>query len=533
MIAAMLKSAIVLLAAACVASFLRRQSAAVRHTIWTAGLAGAMAIPLCTLTLPPWDATFAGPALTFLDKTFGFLTVLKQVAVSIWVTGAAAGILLLIYSAGRLAWVAIGAEPVDDARWATLAEQVRQSLGIRRPVRLLQNRSVPFLGTWGILVPRVLLPRDAETWPDDRIRMVLAHELAHIQRHDWVVQVLADAARAIYWFNPIFWLASSRLRRESEHACDDAVVRLGSTGTRYAEELLAMTRALRSERRMHSPILAMAQPSHLEQRLVALLNPSLNRLAATPWAVLVVAAFAIALTLPLAAVRAGDTTLPANESPIVKPIDRGSTTQPAEAQARVSPATPLNPPAPPSAVEKTSVAASTTRRPDTTPAPTMAAEATPRADLTPGLTNSLPVAPDAVASPVLTTALATATTPPPPIFECKVTKSTLQMKTTTVEKMALGDGPWIINADRSIWVADQPYVADRIVNTVWMRPANTELAITARRLDGNAPQLTVGPAAPYRTAYIAIGVRFPSSGCWEVTATAGDSQLTFVTKVRE
>jgi len=163
----------------------------------------------------------------------------------------------------------------------------------------------------------------------------------------------------------------------------------------------------------------------------------------------------------------------------------------------------------------------------------MAAEATPRADLTPGLTNSLPVAPDAVASPVLTTALATATTPPPTIFECKVTKSTLQMKTTTVEKMALGDGPWIINADRSIWVADQPYVADRIVNTVWMRPANTELAITARRLDGNAPQLTVGPAAPYRTAYIAIDVRFPSSGCWEVTATAGDSQLTFVTKVRE
>ncbi len=182
------------------------------------------------------------------------------------------------------------------------------SLGIRRPVRLLQNRSVPFLGTWGIMAPRVLLPRDAESWPDDRIRMVLAHELAHIQRHDWVVQVLADAARAIYWFNPIFWLASSRLRRESEHACDDAVVRLGAAGTRYAEELLAMTRALRTEERLQSPILAMAQPSHLEQRLVALLNPSLNRLAATPWAVIVVAGVAIALTLPLAAVRpeAGD-----------------------------------------------------------------------------------------------------------------------------------------------------------------------------------------------------------------------------------
>ena len=80
-------------------------------------------------------------------------------------------ILLLLYSAGRLAWIAMGAEPVEDARWAALADEVRRSLGIRRPVRLLQNRSVPFLGTWGIMAPRVLLPRDAESWPDERIRI--------------------------------------------------------------------------------------------------------------------------------------------------------------------------------------------------------------------------------------------------------------------------------------------------------------------------------------------------------------------------
>ena len=120
MIAAMLKSAIVLLAAACVASLMRRQSAAIRHAVWTAGLAGAMASPLCTLTLPPWETSLAAPILTFLDRTLGSVSVLKQVAVGIWVTGAAVGMLLLVYSAGRLAWVAIGAEPVEDARWATL-----------------------------------------------------------------------------------------------------------------------------------------------------------------------------------------------------------------------------------------------------------------------------------------------------------------------------------------------------------------------------------------------------------------------------
>ena len=218
MIAAMIKSAVVLAAAAFVASLMKRQSAAFRHAVWTAGLIGAMAIPLFTITLPSWQSRFASPAFAFAQRTMGSLGALREVAIALWIAGAAAGLFLLLYSAARLAWVAIGAEPVEEARWWTLAEDVRRSLGIRRPVRLLQNRSVPFLGTWGIVAPRVLLPRDAESWPDDRIRMVLAHELSHIQRHDWVVQVLADAARAIYWFNPIFWLASSRLRRESEHA---------------------------------------------------------------------------------------------------------------------------------------------------------------------------------------------------------------------------------------------------------------------------------------------------------------------------
>jgi beta-lactamase regulating signal transducer with metallopeptidase domain len=535
MIAAMLKSAIVLVVAACVASMMKRQSAAVRHAVWTAGLIGAMAIPLCTLTLPSWQSGIAGPAVALLGRAISAVSGIRQAAVGLWIAGATAGILLLLYSAGRLAWVAIGAEPVEDARWSALAEEVRRSLGIRRPVRLLQNRSVPFLGTWGILVPRVLLPRDAESWPDDRIRMVLAHELAHIQRHDWVVQVLADAARAIYWFNPIFWLASSRLRRESEHACDDAVLRLGAAGTRYAEELLAMTRALRNERRLQSPILAMAQPSHLEQRLVALLNPSLNRLAATPWAVILVAAAAIALTLPLAAVRPAEKTLVVKVPSI-----------PAVTIAPTTTAIPQPPPQPvaSSATNKTqpvsrqmpTVKATEPREAETPPAarvepPTDVSRSLPPED--PRATVATPQPPEP-ATPLAATVQPPAnTTPPPPPFECKVTRSVLQMKTATVEKIALGNGPWIINDDRTIWAADQPYIANRQVNSIWMRPANTELKISARRLDGDAPQLSVGPAAPYQTGFIGVGLVFPSAGCWEVTASAGNSKLTFVTRVQE
>jgi beta-lactamase regulating signal transducer with metallopeptidase domain len=535
MIAAMIKSGIVLALAACIASLMRRQSAAVRHTIWTAGLIGAMAIPICTLALPSWRPEIATRASILIQQTIDATGGFRQVAIVLWIAGATLGMMLLFYGACRLAWVAIRSEPVNDARWATLAEEVRRRLGIRRPVRLLQNRSVPFLGTWGILVPRVLLPSDAEKWSDDRIRMVLAHELSHIKRLDWVVQVLADAARAIYWFNPIFWLASSRLRRESEHACDDAVVRMGAAGTHYAEELLAMTRTLRSGRGVEHPILAMAQPSHLEQRLVALLNPSLNRLAATPWAVIVVAGFAIALTLPLATLRsteiAATVQAPAPPSAVAAPV------APVVAESLGTSPVPTNSRSVVAGKASSSTLAPVADEPE--PAQEIAAEPPPPSTLQPASPIEPPVvaelpAPPPVApqppAPAPAAAVVKNTSPP---FQCNVTSSRRQLKTASIQKEALGDGPWLINEDRTIWAADQPYIANRAVNTVWMRPANTQLTIAGRRLDGDAPQLQAGPAAPFNTGYIAIGLTFPAAGCWEVTATAGTSKLTFITRVRE
>ena len=274
MIVILIKSAIILAVAFGIATSLRRQSAAMRHAVWTAGLIGALIIPFCSLTLPAWQSSIIGETEHFFasfapkthhapseiqtrNETASLNTntslnsgsdsaresssttppvrswSLSQIGIAIWLAGAALGILVMLLGALRLAWVAYHAEPLANPRWIALAEDVRRSLGLRRPVRLLQNPG-HFLGTWGILTPRVLLPADAAEWSDERAWMVLGHELAHIQRHDWVVQVLAEAARAIYWFNPVFWLAYSRLRRESEHACDDTVVRMGAENASIA-----------------------------------------------------------------------------------------------------------------------------------------------------------------------------------------------------------------------------------------------------------------------------------------------------------
>jgi len=557
-ISIMIKSAIVLAVAACIASALRRQSAALRHAIWTAGLIGALVVPLCSITLPVWQNGFVGWAEgIFQTGTVETSTpsssaevskestaispsetlsaaptrsapeserswTISQIAVAVWIAGAAIGLLFMLLGALRLAWVAIRSEPVTDPRWIEMAERVRQSLGFRRPVRLLQNQSSHFLGTWGILVPRVLLPLSADQWSDDRAWMVLGHELAHIKRHDWVVQVLAEAARAIYWFNPVFWLAYGRLRRESEHACDDAVIRMGAAGTQYAEELLELARTLRSENPMRSPILAMAQPSHLERRLVALLDPALNRLAATPWSVVVVALVAIGLTLPLAAVRAPErVAVNVAALPVATPVS----IEPASATPEL-----VKPPTISEEVGKRNTSASNA------PLKELPKQEVPETVQAPiQVQPDYPVNVNSKGSPIQLSKLigpspAEPRVAAPPPIECKVSP-TIQETKMKETKSALGSGPWHINDDRTIWAWDQPYIAGAAVNTMWMKPANVDLVITGRRLDGDSAPLKIQLAKDATAGYIATAMTFPKAGCWEVTATAGSSTLTYITRV--
>ncbi len=445
-----------------------------------------------------------------------------QIGITVWIGGAAIGLLFMLLGALRLAWVAIRSEPVTDPRWIEMAERVRQSLGFRRPVRLLQNQSSHFLGTWGILVPRVLLPFNANQWSDDRAWMVLGHELAHIKRHDWVVQVLAEAARAIYWFNPVFWLAYGRLRRESEHACDDAVIRMGAAGTQYAEELLELARTLRSENPMRSPILAMAQPSHLERRLVALLDPALNRLAATPWSVIVVALVAIGLTLPLAAVRAPEKVIAL--APAAVPSDAAPIAP--KASEDVVRLDQPSIPASPAAVNQMPSAPKNESPIEEVPSSVQAPIQVQSENVPASIPSMVPVQ----TAKLILSSDGEPRAVDPPLIECRVSPSIQETKMKEA-KSALGSGPWHINADRTIWAWDQPYIAGAAVNTMWMKPANVDLVITGRRLDGDSTPLKIQLARDSTAGYIATAMTFPKAGCWEVTATAGSSTLTYITRV--
>ena len=212
---------------------------------------------------------------------------------------------------------------------------------MRRHVRLRQNDE-GLLGTYGILRPTVLVSPEAGTWTDDEKCIVLTHECAHIQRLDWLIQMLAEISRTLYWFNPLIWIVCRRLRYESEIACDDAVLNTGIDPKDYAGHLLNLARALKNSGRSWSPVVAMAQPPNLERRFLAMLNPSVNHRPATSLAALAVCSAAVLAAVPLAAVRPSEKT-----SPSTPPVTVLSTEISAEKPALVSTAVPSTSAPPP------------------------------------------------------------------------------------------------------------------------------------------------------------------------------------------
>jgi TonB family protein len=321
---AALKGSLLIVAAGGAAYLCRKRSAAVRHHIWAAAALCMLALPLVSLLLPSWSAAVPAPALArstpqartpeangLALPSMAVRAAASAVAMSagsaargVWFAGFVWGAGSLLIGSAYLAYRTRRSKLLLSRDWIRIAAELSAKYDLPRPARLLisPHRTMPL--TWGVLRPRILLPPDAETWPEDRIRVVLAHELAHVRRRDWLTQMLGELGRTVYWFNPLMWICCDHLRQESEQACDDAVLLSGVQGPAYAEQLLGLAQALSSSERAWSVSLAMARQSHLERRFNAMLNSSTNRQGVTRSAGVLMTTAALCLLIPLASLRA-------------------------------------------------------------------------------------------------------------------------------------------------------------------------------------------------------------------------------------
>jgi TonB family protein len=289
---ALVRSSVLLLVGFIVLVALRGRSSALRHWILAATMTAAVVAAPLAWVMPDWPATSVRtPAVLSFDvapvpvaareatPTEASTPAAPVVPLGgIWLVGLGIGALSLLIQLVRLARISSRAARITDERWLRIVSEVAERYGITKSIAVLQTDTTDLLATWGLFRPRILAPASAVSWSEERIRVVVCHELAHVRRNDWAVQIAMDVMRRIYWFQPLMWIASRQLRRESEHACDDVVLATGVAADAYAGHLLQIARAVRSDYGW-APAVPMARRSTLERRIAAMLNSARNRRA--------------------------------------------------------------------------------------------------------------------------------------------------------------------------------------------------------------------------------------------------------------
>lgn len=339
---------------------LPRASAATKHLVATTALVAVIVLPFLSLAVPSWPISVAekrsaqaelkermlreeptrrdaqnepevtvGSAIS-VAKTFVPAEPLTAVERAISVTRATwkgmivvtIGIVGLLFVAqmllGLLAvWhVARHAEELTKEDALQELDAARDHLALGKDVRLLRSSRISVPVIWGVFRPVLLLPADVVTWPKERLRVVLLHELAHLKRYDGIFLILTRIAVSLFWFHPLAWTLERAGRSECERACDDLVLASGTRPSDYADHLLAIARSMPTFDPFRSVTLAMSRKSQLEGRLLSILQPHVARRVFSRRGVAIACALAALVIIPIAAIRL--TAEPADEKAVAK-----------------------------------------------------------------------------------------------------------------------------------------------------------------------------------------------------------------------
>ncbi len=394
---------------------LRRRSAALRAGLWTAAFVALIALPMlsalpATLTVPvpsrlaarattttmapapsvnrpgSRTAAAAGVVLRRADPVRSTRTKATPVSQSeasvvrpafhlawplslgamllaIWIAGSLLVLSRVVRAHVRLAHVVHDAkyDADADAMWSARLAAAGTALGALAPrVRLTELVSVPAVA--GLRRPVLLLPVDAPEWTDEAQRVVVLHEVAHVARHDIISQLLGQLACALFWYLPVVWLAVRQAAALREQATDDLVLASGVRASSYAASLIDLARRSSLAGDLMAAV-AMASPTHLRRRVVAILDASADRRGLARvrlvglTAVAVVSATVLAATAPVTrdapVAPAGflsssfQTTWPALASVPLEPVEPVPAPTPVPASTSEAQATRPAPPAPP------------------------------------------------------------------------------------------------------------------------------------------------------------------------------------------
>jgi beta-lactamase regulating signal transducer with metallopeptidase domain len=260
-------------ATAALTKLISRASASDRHSIWLGATAAMVATPVTWLSFGGiWSIPVRHDSLILNTGPTSRVAVLIML---VWVAGAALVCTIVLAEAVRTRRNARRPAP-DNAtwldQWAEIADEARRMIGVSSPLSILESTSEATPITWGVHRPVIVLPSSASDWSLARRWAVLLHELSHIRRRDYLVELFLLAATIAYWFHPAIWWAARRVREEREMACDELVLAAGVPPVDYAEHLVEIARGVVRERRPAIVGLRVARRTGMEGRVARILD---------------------------------------------------------------------------------------------------------------------------------------------------------------------------------------------------------------------------------------------------------------------
>ncbi|MEM7038328.1 MAG: M56 family metallopeptidase, partial [Bacteroidota bacterium] len=256
--------------------FVPRKSYRLRYGLGVGALLLMLAVPAATFMMsyePATTATVFGPEIVLSDQfvhtiansnsanglhVFGDVTAFFQsnayLFMGLWLLGT---LLFTIRFVGGYAKVRRlrrhNTQPVPAQIEAILA-RLQERMGISRRVRILQSGSITVPMVIGSMKPVVLLPLGMlGGLSAEQIECILAHELAHVRRWDYLVNMAQSIVEILLFFHPAVWIVSKFVREERENCCDATVIALKHNKLVYARALLSL-----EAMRAGQPALAMA-----------------------------------------------------------------------------------------------------------------------------------------------------------------------------------------------------------------------------------------------------------------------------------
>jgi beta-lactamase regulating signal transducer with metallopeptidase domain len=320
LIVLLVKATIILVAALGTTMAMQRASAGARHLVWLVALGTLLIMPALTAwgplpvrvlpaaaerapvvtpasistdfappsiadaappaSVPAISGTTSAPAPSLATRLYASFAGLSGLALAVLVWGVVMFAIgcSLVWSAFVVRRIVAHARPLDSSEWLAPLWEVSDRFGLEDAPRLLRSDEAKMPFACGLLTPTIVLPAECDGWSLDRRRAVLLHELAHVRRRDLLGHTLGRLVCAVYWFHPLVWTAAKQLRSESERACDDLALSCGTRATDYAEHLLDIVTAVRRDA-TPSVALAMARRKEFEGRMLAILDPQLQRAA--------------------------------------------------------------------------------------------------------------------------------------------------------------------------------------------------------------------------------------------------------------